>query len=1673
MPPPPPDRREFLYRDGRRHDVAAGDPLLPAPPATPRWRDSPYHPPPPPPPLRDHARPSPRRTASSASSEGYYRQGAGAYDRSYPDEPLGYTPSRSDRYWLEEDPPAGYKGFSRYGGGGGRRDGRDLRGSYRRSPFRSYGGDFPRGHQEPPPPPPLRRSPLRSVAVPICYDPPSDRADREDREHQPRATPWRPLRRRESRSDATDAAGAGPLSARQSATAGAASEKNAPSQSAAVADSQSAEEETPRKKPRLGWGQGLAKYEKQKVPGSSESAEPVAEGSPGGVEQKEVDGAPAPALCASPVAAPAAPPPAPALCASPVAAPAAPSAPPSCSPVPEDKSCELTTNTVTVSNKDIPGAEVQAYNDEIPIKLGQLDGDRIGSLANVLAELLQHEDSCSGDSRRLTNSSKLLLLKENIARELEKTELEIDSLECELKSVSTESENKALEDAQNPSPSSGTSKTLAKPATSKVLAKPETSKVLAMPEICGTSSSPKEQGVLTPCKLSVGQEADANGVDLMDVVTAPVRSVTAVSSGESVACPGVVAEAQVAVAADVAPLKPSEGTGSEIDAHCLTPEPGLSHDNVSSMKADGSNALSTRQCSHHIDSHNLIPSIIAVNNDIAKEFNELVFKPLPAGQPCLGLSSEMKNDLSVRKKLGIHKNRLRFKEQALTFKFKVLRHLWKEDVRLLSVRKQRPKSNKRTDQSNRASQSGSQRQRSSNRSRLGMPAGNLSTFPTTEISDVANKMFTEFQFKRCRNYLKMPALIIDEKEKESASFVSKNGLIEDPVSVEKERSVINPWTHEEKEVFMQMLASFGKNFSKISNFLQHKTTADCVEFYYKHHKSDSFREVKKLLDLRQQQPTGNYLGTKSGKKWNPENAASLDMLGNAASVVAAHGLDYANRVEKDTAKSIIRTSCRSDVSAVAKGSLDKDGIANVSLHERESVAADVLAGICGTLSPEGMGSCITSSADHGQKIGATRMEYLIATPEADKSFDEEDDLSDQECEVDSVDWNDNEKSLFIEALNNHGKDFARISSYVKSKSYEQCKVFFSKARISLGLDLIYQQTTDAGLPTGDASGGRSDTDEACAAEMDSPICSTQSPVEMEMEVCPSVDKTLQGHLLSGIAFKQSETDRSDGPDIVDLTFEEGEIKAEDTNNCNIPVDHRQSSEATHESTPSCAPIDINSSESTGSMENREHSNQVSAHGNGAMASSTELPVGAHLEISTSLHNVEVIEPSKVSEMICTQVSSIEGPSKHAPESAHVKAGNSTPSVCLPGESGSKENVTHFSDMAGVSCIRPAFTSSYQQSVPTDLLPAKPKSQVTPLTPKDLMPVQFSSDLPDPTSIRFEGIASITSPNFGDHANRVSNTPGPKDMNKFPVFNEQSRSQHDVLFRNIDGYLQHRRNHHLAVDIPAFSDSTVSGSVGISHPDQFTITKYQNGRSGSSGLSSTSAGFLMNGSSKELREGQLKPCSHKASTESCDQVKRPGDVKLFGKILSHQSSLQSSGSSSNVTRSKPPPPTTAAGLLGSGMDRMVYSSRPTNTAHFGQDERVVRSYTHLDGSTAQPESSLFRVAKCQRSSMASVPFYSAKNGSLGVFGEYQQPLRQQLPSDPKRLESYADLQKRNGIELISGFQQQQPGKAARLGGAGILVSPVSDPVAALKAQYGSSSKFLGKDADHPWKDIGNR
>ncbi|KAI5402018.1 hypothetical protein KIW84_066473 [Lathyrus oleraceus] len=141
----------------------------------------------------------------------------------------------------------------------------------------------------------------------------------------------------------------------------------------------------------------------------------------------------------------------------------------------------------------------------------------------------------------------------------------------------------------------------------------------------------------------------------------------------------------------------------------------------------------------------------------------------------------------------------------------------------------------------------------------------------------------------------------------NSMFLSSNGLVEDPLAIEKERAVINPWTSEERNIFLKKFAAFGKDFRKIATFLDHKTTADCVEFYYKNHKSDSSVMADDIARNRRMR-SGRAL-------WRGYN-----------------------------------------MTARVKGF-------GVLQDERETVAADVLTSICGSVLSEATSSCITSSVN--------------------------------------------------------------------------------------------------------------------------------------------------------------------------------------------------------------------------------------------------------------------------------------------------------------------------------------------------------------------------------------------------------------------------------------------------------------------------------------------------------------------------------------------------------------------------------------------------------------------------------------------------------------------------------------------------------------------------------------
>ena len=300
-------------------------------------------------------------------------------------------------------------------------------------------------------------------------------------------------------------------------------------------------------------------------------------------------------------------------------------------------------------------------------------------------------------------------------------------------------------------------------------------------------------------------------------------------------------------------------------------------------------------------------------------------------------------------------------------------------------------------------------------------------------------------------------MILDEKEKMPRILLS-NGLVEDPCAVEKERSLVNSWTAEDKRIFIDKLAIHGKDFRKIASFFDQKTTADCVEFYYKNHKLECFKKIKKLKGKNLGKPlsSSTYLVT-SEKKWSREmNTASLNILG-AASVIAAQA-DQA----LETPKLLLRKPSN-------RKSNGLDGIKDASIQDWKQ-----------------------------QKTGITIKWRL--TPEFTQNVD--DSCSDEGCgEMDPADWTDNEKSLFVQAFSSHGKDFSLISQCVKTKSIDQCKVFFSKVRKCLGLGTLLFASGMGGIHSNNVTNrAGTNNEDAGIAETDSVFCTDRSGCRIDEDL---------------------------------------------------------------------------------------------------------------------------------------------------------------------------------------------------------------------------------------------------------------------------------------------------------------------------------------------------------------------------------------------------------------------------------------------------------------------------------------------------------------------------------------------------------------------------------------------
>ena len=95
-------------------------------------------------------------------------------------------------------------------------------------------------------------------------------------------------------------------------------------------------------------------------------------------------------------------------------------------------------------------------------------------------------------------------------------------------------------------------------------------------------------------------------------------------------------------------------------------------------------------------------------------------------------------------------------------------------------------------------------------------------------------------------------ILLASEERRWRKFDTKNGLItsEEADNEMEEEKIRNIWSPRERRIFLEKYQQFPKDFTKIASFLEHRTTADCLVFYYKNQKSEEFAAIRRKHQMK-------------------------------------------------------------------------------------------------------------------------------------------------------------------------------------------------------------------------------------------------------------------------------------------------------------------------------------------------------------------------------------------------------------------------------------------------------------------------------------------------------------------------------------------------------------------------------------------------------------------------------------------------------------------------------------------------------------------------------------------------------------------------------------------------------------------------------------------------------
>nr|XP_026692214.1 nuclear receptor corepressor 2 isoform X2 [Ciona intestinalis] len=111
----------------------------------------------------------------------------------------------------------------------------------------------------------------------------------------------------------------------------------------------------------------------------------------------------------------------------------------------------------------------------------------------------------------------------------------------------------------------------------------------------------------------------------------------------------------------------------------------------------------------------------------------------------------------------------------------------------------------------------------------------------------------ENQLNHMRQLAVVPPMLLDRDE-QRVRFISTNGFIREPFKDFKESQQLDSWAEQEKIIFKEKFVLHPKNFNLIASFIEKKSVADCILYYYLTKKTNNYKALVRKQSMKPKKP---------------------------------------------------------------------------------------------------------------------------------------------------------------------------------------------------------------------------------------------------------------------------------------------------------------------------------------------------------------------------------------------------------------------------------------------------------------------------------------------------------------------------------------------------------------------------------------------------------------------------------------------------------------------------------------------------------------------------------------------------------------------------------------------------------------------------------------------------